>query len=53
MANNETVKKLDITIKLRGDKVYDVYMNGEWVASRGGYNHALDMVNDEIRRVFE
>lgn len=35
MRNNETMKKYDITIKLRGDNVYDLYMNGEWISSRG------------------
>ena len=33
--SNETIKRFDITIKLRGDNVYDLYMNGEWISSRG------------------
>ena len=53
MMNNETVKKLDITIKLRGDKVYDLYMDGKWVASRGGYDHTLEIIYDEVKRVFD
>lgn len=40
--NNETVKRFDITIKLRGDHVYDLYFNDEWVASRGCYKNILD-----------
>lgn len=40
--NNETKKRFDLTIKLRGDNVYDLYLNGKWVASRGGYEGILD-----------
>lgn len=40
--NNETIKRFDITIKLRGDNVYDLYFNDEWVGSRGSYDHILD-----------
>ena len=32
--SNETVKRFDITLKLRGDNVYDLYIDGKWVASR-------------------
>lgn len=47
--NNETVKKFNITIKLRGDNVYDLYLNDEWVASRGHYENILD----EARKLIE
>ena len=47
--NNETVKKFDITIKLRGDNVYDLYFDGQWVASRG----SCDNILDEARNVIE
>ena len=40
--NNSTIKRFDITIKLRGDHVYDLYFNDEWVASRGHYESILD-----------
>lgn len=39
--NNSTIERLDITIKLRGDNVYDLYLNDEWVASRGSYENIL------------
>jgi hypothetical protein len=39
--NNSTIKKFELTIKLRGDNVYDLYMNGQWVASRGHYENIL------------
>ena len=49
MRNNETVKKFDITIKLRGDNVYDLYMNGEWVASRGSCDNVASEVGNIIK----
>lgn len=48
--NNETIKKFDITIKLRGDNVYDLYMNGKWIVSRGSCENILDEVNNEVRK---
>lgn len=39
--NNSTIKKFEMTIKLRGDNVYDLYMNGAWAASRGHYENIL------------
>lgn len=47
--NNETIKKFNITIKLRGDNVYDLYLNDEWIASRGHYENILD----EARKLIE
>ena len=47
--NNETMKKFEITIKLRRDNVYDLYMNDQWIASRGSYENILD----EARNVIE
>ena len=38
--NNMTVCKF--TIKLRGDNVYDLYVNDNWVASRGCYLNILE-----------
>ena len=47
--NNETVKRFDLTIKLRGDNVYDLYFNGKWVASRGGHDGILDEARTVIK----
>lgn len=47
--NNETVKKFNMTIKLREDNIYDLYLNDEWVASRGHYENILD----EARKLIE
>ena len=49
--NNETMKRFDITIKLRGDNVYDLYMNGKWVASRGSHEGILDEARDAIKEL--
>ena len=49
--NNETVKRFDLTIKLRGDNVYDLYFNGKWVASRGGYESILNEARDVIKNL--
>ena len=48
--NNETIKKFDIMIKLRGDNVYDLYMDGKWIASRGSCDNILDEVRNEVRK---
>ena len=37
---NKTVH--NFTIKLREDRVYDLYLNGKWIASRGGYENILE-----------
>ncbi len=50
--NNETIKRFDITIKLRGDNVYDLYFNNEWVGSRGSYEHILDDAKKIIENSF-
>ena len=47
--NNETVKRFDVTIKLRGDNVYDLYMGDVWVASRGSCERILDEAREVIR----
>lgn len=48
--NNKTIKRFDITIKLRGDNVYDLYFNDEWVASRGHYENILDEAKNVIEK---
>ena len=39
ISNNTTVHSYEI--KLRGDRVYDLYLDGKWVASRGSYENIL------------
>lgn len=50
MMNNETVKKFDVTIKLRGDNVYDLYIDGKWISSRGNSDSVLDDAKDTIKK---
>ena len=47
--NNSTVKRFDITIKLRGDNVSDLYMDGKWIASRGSCDNILDEARNVIK----
>ena len=47
--NNETIKRFDITIKLRGDNVYDLYLWGDWVASRGSCESILEETKNVIK----
>ena len=42
--------KFEMTIKLRGDNVYDLYMNGQWVASRGHYENILNEAKKLIEK---
>lgn len=49
--NNETIMNFDIKIKLRGDNVYDLYMNGKWIASRGSCDNILDEARCAIKSV--
>lgn len=48
--NNKTMKKIDITIKLRGDNVYDLYVDDKWVASRGSYINISEEVKKEVEK---
>jgi len=45
--NNKTVH--NFTIKYRGDRVYDIYVDGKWVASRG----TSDMALDDLRKIID
>ena len=45
--NNSTIH--NFTIKLRGDNVYDLYVDKRWIASRGSYLNILD----ELKKVME
>ena len=47
--NNETIKKVTITIRLRGDNVYDLYINGEWISSHGNSDKVLEDVRDVVK----
>ena len=48
--NNETIKEFNIKIKLRGDNVYDLYMDGEWVSSHGNSDKVLEDVGLVVKR---
>ena len=45
--NNKT--KRSYLIKLRGDGVYDLYVDKKWVVSRGSYQNILD----ELKTIIE
>jgi hypothetical protein len=47
--NNKTI--FEAKIKQRGDGVYDLYVNGEWVVSKGHYENVLDELRKEIKRM--
>jgi hypothetical protein len=47
--SNETV--FEAKVKQRGDGVYDLYINGQWVVSRGHYERILDEIRKEIQRI--
>jgi len=47
--NNKTI--LEIKIKQRGDRVYDLYINGQWIASQGHYENILEVIREEIKRI--
>lgn len=44
---NKTVKKF--VIKLREDYVYDLYINDQWVLSRGSHESILD----ELKKIMD
>lgn len=44
--NNKTI--LEVKIKQRFDGVYDLYINGKWVVSRGHYENILEEIRKEI-----
>ncbi len=47
--NNKTI--LEAKIKQRFDGVYDLYIDGKWIASRGHYENILDELRNEIKRI--
>lgn len=50
--SNETVKKFEITVKLREDNIYDLYIDGIHIASRGSYEGALEEAGLFIKQSF-
>ena len=44
---NKTVKRF--VIKLREDRVYDLYIDGQWVLSKGSHEHILD----ELKKIMD
>ena len=44
--NNKTIE--EVKIKMRGDHVYDVYVNGNWISSKGSYLSAFAAAMEEI-----
>lgn len=49
--NNET--QHEVKIKLRGDNVYDLYVNDQWVVSRGCYENIADEVRGVLKKIDE
>lgn len=49
--NNKTI--FEAKVKQRGDGVYDLYINGEWVISRGYYENILDEIRKAIKNIDE
>ena len=47
--NNKTIKKANLVVKLRGDNVYDLYLNDTWIASRGSCENILDEVRNVVK----
>jgi hypothetical protein len=47
--SNATV--LEVKVKQRADGVYDLYINGQWIVSRGHYENILDEIRKEIQRI--
>lgn len=46
---NKTVH--NFTIKQRENNVYDLYIDGQWVASRGHYENILDEIRTIIQQI--
>ena len=44
--NNKTIERIEI--KMRGDNVYDIYVNKRFVGNAGCYLRALEIVRDYI-----
>ena len=44
--NNKTIERIEI--KMRGDNVYDIYVNKQFIGNAGYYLNALDKVKEYI-----
>lgn len=49
--NNKTIERIEI--KMRGDNVYDVYVNKKFIGNSGCYLKALEMVKEYIEYEME
>jgi hypothetical protein len=47
ISNNTTVHSYEI--KLRGDRVFDLYIDGKWVLSRGSHENILE----ELKKIMD
>ena len=46
--NNSTVEQFNIKVKLRGDNMYDLYIDTEHVATRGSYKGIVEEITREM-----
>ena len=49
--NNKTVEKFEFVVKLREDRVWDLYMDGIWVGSCGNVDSVLKAEKSLIEEV--
>ena len=47
--NNKTIH--EFYLKFRGENVYDLYVDDQWVTSKGHYENILDEIRKEIKRI--
>lgn len=51
--NNKTIKKVNLVIKLRGDHVYDLYLDDKWIASRGSCDAILNEASSLLKECLD
>lgn len=49
--NNKTVEKFEFLVKLREDRVWDLYLDGIWVGSYGNVDRVLNAERSLIEEV--
>ena len=49
--NNKTVEKFEFVVKLREDRVWDLYLDGIWVGSCGNVDSVLKAEKSLIEEV--
>lgn len=49
--NNRTVEKFEFVVKLREDRVWDLYLDGIWVGSCGNVDRVLKAEKSLIEEV--